>query len=201
MSPCGPVRVRFSMLDSSRFRYNERQSARSHSIRRGPLSISAPSDDSLPIMRFLILALLYALVAVVCASPFLGAVQDFERRDGKGGNKLEKFCSMSDERNCEGRAKMYLCSPTIQFQLNASSSVTCSRPVARMDGYLTQQSKTSFTYDCMDAEGQSIKKDRRGVCWVRCPKHRQLPFTNLALASSTQMTPLIRCDLKCHDVN
>ena len=50
-------------------------------------------------MRFLILALFYALVAVVCASPFLGAVQDFERRGGgKGGRgkMLEKLCASSD---------------------------------------------------------------------------------------------------------
>jgi hypothetical protein len=60
-------------------------------------------------MRFLVLALLFALVAVVCASPFVGAVLDFERRGGGkgggGGKMLEKLCSMLDEDIAKGESK------------------------------------------------------------------------------------------------
>ncbi|KIM81268.1 hypothetical protein PILCRDRAFT_821738 [Piloderma croceum F 1598] len=63
-------------------------------------------------MRFLVLALLFALVAVVCAIPFRGAVQDLEQPSGgkgkgkgKGGNMLGKLCSMPDDEIAKAEPK------------------------------------------------------------------------------------------------
>jgi hypothetical protein len=86
-------------------------------------------------MRFLVLALLFALVAVVCASPFIGAVLDFERRGGgkgkgKGGGRgkmLEKLCSMLDEDIAKGESKC-ACVP----QPFSSSLALISSVVAKM---------------------------------------------------------------------
>jgi hypothetical protein len=83
-------------------------------------------------MRFLVLALLFALVAVVSASPVLGD------GEGKGRKWLEKLCKESPDQLAKmvNDPKGACVQPfSIQFQLNAHSF--CSRQVAHNQRYVT----------------------------------------------------------------